>query len=112
MLQLSPIAIEPAKSAPAPARIGMLAGWGRYPLLVAEALRRQGSEIFCLGIVGHADLKLGEICRDFQFSGIGRFGAAIRYFKRHGVTDVIMAGKLHKTILFTPWMVVRCMPDL
>ena len=112
MLQSSPIAIEAAQSVSAPARIGMLAGWGRYPLLVAEALRRQGSEVYCLGVVGHADPKLAEICRDFQFSGLGRFGAAIRYFKRHGVTDVIMAGKIHKVVLFKPWMIVRNMPDL
>jgi len=95
-----------------PARIGLMAGWGRYPQLVAEALRRQGSEVYCLGVVGHADPKLAEVCRDFQFSGLGRFGAAIRYFKRHGVTDVIMAGKIHKTVLFKPWMIVRNMPDL
>jgi DUF1009 family protein len=112
MSQVSSTAIEPAKSPPVPARIGMLAGWGRYPLLVAEALQRQGSQVFCLGVVGHADPKLTEICRDFQFSGLGKFGAAIRYFKRHGVTDVIMAGKIHKTVLFKPWMIVRNMPDL
>ena len=95
-----------------PARIGLMAGWGRYPLLVAEALRRQGSEVFCLGVVGHADPKLAEICQDFQWSGLGRFGAAIRYFKRHAVTDVIMAGKVHKVVLFKPWMIVRNTPDL
>jgi DUF1009 family protein len=108
-------ALSATTSAPqtaAPSRIGMLAGWGRYPLLVAEALRRQGSEIFCLGVVGHADPKLGDICRDFQFSGLGKFGAAIRYFKRHNVTDVVMAGKIHKVQLFRPWMIVRNMPDL
>jgi hypothetical protein len=95
-----------------PARIGLMAGWGRYPLLVVEALRRQGSEVYCLGVIGHADPKLAEICQDFQWSGLGRFGAAIRYFKRHAVTDVIMAGKIHKVVLFKPWMVVRNTPDL
>ena len=89
-----------------------MAGWGRYPLLVVEALRRQGSEVYCLGVVGLADPKLAEICRDFQWSGLGRFGAAIRYFKRHAVTDVIMAGKIHKTLLFKPWFIVRNTPDL
>ncbi|MGO9110805.1 MAG: LpxI family protein [Thermoguttaceae bacterium] len=100
------------QSSPAPARIGLMAGWGRYPLLVVEALRRQGSEVYCLGVVGHADPKLAEICQDFQWSGLGRFGAAIRYFKRHAVTDVIMAGKIHKVVLFKPWMIVRNTPDL
>jgi DUF1009 family protein len=103
---------QPSSTTAAPARIGMLAGWGRYPLLVAEALRRQGSQVFCLGVVGHADRALAAVCSDFQFSGLGRFGAAIRYFKRHGVGDVIMAGKIHKTLLFQPWMIVRNMPDL
>ena len=96
----------------APVRIGLMAAWGRYPLLVVEALRRQGSQVFCLGLVGHADPKLAELCHDFQWSGMGRFGAAIRYFKRHGVSDVIMAGKLHKTVLFKPWFIVRNTPDL
>ena len=104
----------PASTQPTspPPRIGLMAGWGRYPLLVVEALRRQGSEVYCLGVVGHADPKLAEICQDFQWSGLGRFGAAIRYFKRHGVTDVIMAGKIHKVVLFQPWMIVRNTPDL
>ena len=58
------------------------------------------------------DPKLAEVCRDFQWSGLAKFGAAIRYFKRHGVSDVIMGGKIHKTLLFQPWMIVRNMPDL
>ena len=95
-----------------PARIGLLAAWGRYPVLVVEALRRQGTEVYCLGLLGQADPHLAEICQDFQWSGLARFGAAIRYFKRHAVTDVIMAGKFHKVALFQPWMAVRSMPDL
>ena len=65
-----------------------------------------------MGVVGHADPKLAAVCRDFQWSGLGRFGAAVRYFKRHAVSDVIMAGKIHKVVLFKPWMIVRNMPDL
>jgi UDP-2,3-diacylglucosamine hydrolase len=112
MQQTASITTDQQSPHAAPARIGMMAGWGRYPLLIAEALRRQGSELYCLGVIGHADSKLAEVCRDFQWSGLGRFGAAIRYFKRHGVTDVIMAGKIHKVVLFQPWMIVRNMPDL
>ena len=53
-------------------RIGLLAGWGRYPLVVAEALRRQGYEIYCLGVAGHADPQLAEVCDDFQWSGLAK----------------------------------------
>jgi UDP-2,3-diacylglucosamine hydrolase len=95
-----------------PCRVGLLAGWGRYPVLVAEALRRQGYEIYCLGVVGHADPRLAELCDGFNWTGLGRFGYAIRYMKRHGVTDATMAGKIHKVLLFQPWRLVRHLPDL
>ncbi|MBN2580387.1 MAG: UDP-2,3-diacylglucosamine diphosphatase LpxI [Pirellulales bacterium] len=95
-----------------PRRIGMLAGWGRYPVVIAEALRRQGYETYCLGVVGHADPALAEVCRDFRWSGLAKFGGAIRYMKRHGVTEMVMAGKIFKTRLFQRFAWVRNIPDL
>ena len=98
---------------PAPARpLGLLAGWGRYPVLIAEALKRQGRPTFCLGVLGQADPRLGEICDDFRFLGLAKFGTAIRYFKRHAVTEIAMAGKIQKRFMFQPWFLVRHLPDL
>jgi UDP-2,3-diacylglucosamine hydrolase len=97
---------------PQPHRMGLLAGWGRYPLVVAEALRRGGYETYCLGVAGHADPQLAELCDHFRWSGLARFGSAIRYFHRHGVTHATMAGKIHKVLLFQPWSWLRHMPDL
>jgi DUF1009 family protein len=93
-------------------RVGILAGWGRYPLIVAEALRKQGYETFCLGVIGHADPRLARMCDHFRWSGLARFGGAIRYFRRHGVTDATMVGKIHKLVLFQPWSWLRHLPDL
>jgi DUF1009 family protein len=89
-----------------------LAGWGRFPVLVAEALRRQDYQIYCLGVAGHADPRLGALCDDFRWTGLAKFGHAIRYFKRHGVTDATMAGKIHKVLLFQPWRWIKHLPDL
>ncbi len=96
---------------PADRRIGLLAGWGRYPLVIAESLRRQGRQTYCLGLVGHADPSLAQRCHDFRWIGLGKLGRAIRYFKRHQVTEAVMAGKIHKTLLFQPWMWLRTLPD-
>ena len=95
-----------------PRRIGMLAGWGSYPVVIAEALRRQGREVYCLGTIGHADPALAEVCHDFRWLGLAKFGAAIRYFQRHGVTEVMMAGKILKMRLFQRWSWLRHLPDL
>jgi DUF1009 family protein len=93
-------------------RVGLLAGWGRYPVLVAEAMRQQGCRVYCLGLAGLADPQLGQLCDDFQWIGLARFSAALRYFQRHAVTEAAMAGKVHKVLLFQPWRWLRHLPDL
>lgn len=95
-----------------PRRVGILAGWGRLPLVVAESLRRQGCEVYCLGTIGHADPALADVCNDFRWLGMAKFGAAIRYFHRHRVTEVMMVGKIFKVRLFQRWSWVRHLPDL
>jgi DUF1009 family protein len=91
--------------------VGILAGWGRYPAVVAQALRRRGCRVYCLGVYGHADASLAEACDHFEWVGIARLGAAVRYFRRHGVQDATMVGKIHKKALFQKhWW--RHLPDL
>ena len=95
-----------------PDRVGLIAGWGRYPILVAEALRRQGRQVYCQGVLGHADPRLAAVCDDFRFLGLAKFGSAVRYFKRHGITDATMAGKVRKLFMFQPWFILKQLPDL
>jgi len=97
---------------PRPDRIGLIAGWGDYPLRVAQALRRQGYRVYCLGVVGEADPRLADLCDEFRFLGLAKFGTAIRYFKRRGITDATMAGKIHKVALFRRGGWLRYLPDL
>lgn len=93
-------------------RIGILAGWGRLPIVVAEALKRQGYAVFCLGIKDHADPMLATICDDFRLVGLAKLGAAIRYFRRQGVARATMAGKIHKVLMFQPYAWLKHFPDL
>lgn len=95
-----------------PHRVGLLAGWGRFPVVVAEALKRQGLQTYCVGVRGYADPILAEVCHDFHWGSLARFGDAVRYFRRHGVTDATMAGKIHKTFMFQPWFWIRLLPDV
>jgi len=92
--------------------IGLLAGWGRYPVVVARALREQGYRTYCLGLKDHADPRLADMCDDFAWVGMAKMGRALRYFRRHGCRHVTMAGKLHKARLFQPWVWLKHLPDL
>lgn len=98
---------------PAPKKIGLIAGWGRYPIVVAKTLRSQGFEVYCLGIKNHADPELANICADFRTFGIARLGAQIRYLRRRGIKCATMAGKIFKHLLLyqgVAW--IRHLPDL
>ncbi|HBO44745.1 MAG TPA: DUF1009 domain-containing protein [Planctomycetaceae bacterium] len=95
----------------APRRVGLLAGWGRYPFVIARSLKRQGVEVYCLGVSGHAEPGLDEICDDYEWIGLCKIGRAVRYFKRHGITEVAMLGKIHKVALFQPWRWLKHLPD-
>ena len=91
-------------------RVGLIAGWGRYPIVVAEALRSQGCELVCLGVEGHADPVLREMSTAYSDIGIAKLGGAIRYFRQQGVTRATMAGKFHKTLLMQGhW--IKLLPD-
>ncbi len=92
-------------------RMGLLAGWGRYPLVVGEALRRQGYEVYCLGIKDHADPGLEAIATEYREIGVGKLGGAIRFFRRRGVRWATMAGKLHKVLLFQRFAMWKHLPD-
>lgn len=92
-------------------RVGLIAGWGRYPIVVAEKLVRSGCEVYCLGIKGHADDCLKQICTDYKEVGVAKVGAQIRYFKKNQVQQATMAGKVFKTLLFERWAWLKHLPD-
>jgi UDP-2,3-diacylglucosamine hydrolase len=91
--------------------VGLVAGWGRYPIVVAEALRRQGYRIYCVALKDHADAALEKICYDVQWTGLAKIGHAIRYLKRNGVEEAVLAGKVFKLRLFQPRGWIKLVPD-
>jgi UDP-2,3-diacylglucosamine hydrolase len=91
--------------------MGLVAGWGRYPIVVAEALRRQGCRIVTLGIKNHADPDLRTISDEYKEVGLGKVGAAMRFFRQHDVRAATMAGKIHKVRLFQRFYLLKHLPD-
>src|SRR4051795_9557552 len=98
------------QSAPAE-RIGLLAGSGRFPILFAEAARRQGLKVACVGIRYEAPEVLKSLCDSFETVGVSKLGGMIRSFRRQGARRIVMAGKVTKSVMYTPGRFVRLMPD-
>ncbi|NBU41275.1 MAG: LpxI family protein [Planctomycetia bacterium] len=92
--------------------IGILAGWGRYPVMVAEAVRRHGGRTAILAIRDHADADLEALADVYGTVGVAEIGGAIAFFRRHNARRATMAGKIHKARLFARHAWLRHLPDL
>src|SRR5215470_17639223 len=102
-----PSILDPRSSQP----VGLLAGGGRFPILFAEKARRLGIPVVCVGIRHHAPPELAGLVDRFYWAGIARLGRMIRCFRREGVRRAVMAGKIRKTVMHTPWRIFRLWPD-
>lgn len=94
-----------------PGTIGLLAGWGEYPVVIARSLQARGIRVIAIGVKGHADAQLRAHCDVYTELGMGKLGAALRYFRRHQVTTATMAGKIHKVVLFQRRFLLEHFPD-
>ena len=93
------------------AAVGLIAGGGRLPFLVAAGARAQGLKVVCVGFAGYVDEPLAEAVDTFYHVGVARPGGWIRRLRRHGVTRAVMVGRVTKSHLFTPWRIVQYLPD-
>jgi DUF1009 family protein len=59
-----------------------------------------------------ADPVLRSLCTaGYDTIGLGQMGRAIRLFHRASVVDWVMAGKVQKTALMSPWAILSLWPD-
>jgi DUF1009 family protein len=92
--------------------IGLLAGSGRFPIVFAEKARSLGLRVVCVGLRYEADPQLAAFVQRFTWAGVAQLGRIIRCFKRAGVRQVVMAGKVKKaSFMHQPWRVLTLLPD-
>jgi DUF1009 family protein len=93
--------------------IGLIAGWGRLPVLFAEKAKSLGIPVVCVGIRGMADrAALEPHCQRFYWSRVAALNRPVRCFKREGVRRWTMAGKVFKVKLFSASRWFTLLPDV
>jgi len=91
--------------------LGLIAGEGRLPFLVAAGAKKAGQKVICVGLTGSAESSLADEVDVFYRVAVARPSSWIRKLKRHSVTRTIMVGRVAKSQLFTPWRILRYLPD-
>jgi DUF1009 family protein len=92
--------------------VGLLAGSGRFPILFAQSAKAQGYKVACVGIRYEVPEVLESLCDSYDVVSVSHLGGMIRAFKRRGVTRLVMAGKVTKSVMYTPFRFLRLWPDL
>lgn len=93
-------------------RVGLVAGWGHFPIEVAQCCRQLGCEVIVAAIKGHADPRLADLADQFKWFGVAKLGGQLQFFERHRVQQVTLAGKLFKDrILFHGLGWLQHLPD-
>ncbi len=92
--------------------VGLIAGQGRLPVLVAQGIRAAGRQVVCVGLAGQYAPQLPDLCDRFTHAGIARLGKWIRVLSRGGVREAVMIGRVRKAKMYDPLRLIRQLPDL
>ena len=91
--------------------IGLIAGQGELPLLVARGMRAAGHRVVCVGLSGQYEPELPSLCDEFSVAGVIQLGRWVKRLRRGGVTEVVMVGRVAKARMHDPWRLFRQIPD-
>lgn len=87
-------------------RYGLIAGNGKFPLMVIEGAKRHGAALSVAAIREEAEAEIEHLAERVEWVSIGQLGKMIRFFKSEGVTKAVMAGQVKHVQIFS-----RAVPD-
>jgi len=87
--------------------IGLIAGGGQFPLMVADSARKQGHRVVAIAHRGDTDPALADQVDQIVWISLGKFGHMVNSLKKHGVQKALMAGTITKRRMFS-----KVRPDL
>ncbi|RME41094.1 MAG: DUF1009 domain-containing protein, partial [Deltaproteobacteria bacterium] len=92
-------------------RIGLIAGYGAFPLELAAELGRQGFSVHVAAVREEASPEIERLADSICWLHVGQVGGMVRAFRKAKVREVVMAGKVRKLHLFRnfrpDWMALK-----
>lgn len=80
--------------------LGLIAGNGQFPLLLAQEAKRQGRSVVAIGILEETDPSLEALVDKFHWLALGQIKKTIALLKEGGVDEAVMAGQVKHNQLF------------
>lgn len=83
-----------------PRPLGLIAGNGRFPFLLAEAARARGVPVAAVAIREETDPALEGLVDRVAWLHVGQLSAMIDFLKSAGCTEAVMAGQIRLRLLY------------
>jgi UDP-2,3-diacylglucosamine hydrolase len=80
---------------------GLIAGNGRFPLLVLEGARSQGIEMAVIALKEEASPDLEKAAKRVHWVSLGELSKTIELMHQEGVTQAVMAGQVKHNKIFS-----------
>lgn len=81
-------------------KIGIIAGMGELPCLIAKEARREGFYVFTIALKELASGDIENYSDEIKWISVGKLGAIIESLKRAHIKEALMAGKAPKQLLY------------
>jgi UDP-2,3-diacylglucosamine hydrolase len=95
------------------ATIGLIAGGGRFPLLLAESARAAGHRVVAVAHLNQTEKALEGLVESCTWVKLGQFGKVLEALKAGGAEGVVLLGGITKARFFRDAMLDglwRCAP--
>ncbi|MGF1634374.1 MAG: LpxI family protein [Phycisphaerae bacterium] len=80
--------------------LGLIAGEGSFPLLVAQGAKSAGRRVVTCGLAGIASDEVRALSDAYRAVGLMRLGQWARFLRAHGVSEAIMVGRVRKKTMY------------
>ncbi len=97
-------------------KYGLIAGGGRFPLLVLEAAKQQGRSMVVVAIQEEALPEIEQAADVCHWVSLGELSKLIKILQQEGITEAVMAGRVQHAKIYSSirpdWKLVKLLASL
>lgn len=82
-------------------KLGIIAGNGKFPLILAENAASEGVEVIVVALNEEADPGIEKFAAKVHWLSVTQLGKVIKTLRDEGVTKAVMAGQVRKRRMYT-----------
>lgn len=83
-----------------PAKIGIIAGSGQFPLLFIQAAKKAGRKTVLIAHQNETSEEVADAAHEVQWVKLGQLGKILKFFHKQGVGETVFVGAITKTRIF------------